>query len=61
MTHATDLDRIREGLRLAGEILRKFAARGVEVNRKAGGDPITEADLAVDGLLRELLPQPGDG
>jgi len=29
--------------------------------RKAGGDPVTEADLAVDRVLRELLPRDGEG
>jgi len=58
----SDLDRIREGLRVAGDILRTFVAEGFSVERKAErGDPVTEADLAVDRALRDLLPRPGDG
>jgi myo-inositol-1(or 4)-monophosphatase len=56
-----DLERIRDCLERAGEILRRIAAEDFAVERKEGGDPVTEADLAVDRLLRERLPQPGDG
>jgi myo-inositol-1(or 4)-monophosphatase len=57
-----DLENIREGLRVAGEILCRIAAEGFSVERKAErDDPVTEADLEVDAALRRLLPAPGDG
>ena len=56
-----DLDRIRRALDTAGPILRDMAARDLTVERKAGGDPVTEADLAVDTVLREQLWRDGEG
>ena len=56
-----DLDRIRLALDTAGPILHGFATEGARVERKAGGDPVTEADLAVDTVLREQLWQDGEG
>jgi myo-inositol-1(or 4)-monophosphatase len=57
-----DLENIREGLRVAGVILRRIAADGFSVVRKPErDDPVTEADLEVDAALRSLLPVPGDG
>jgi len=56
-----DLERIGEGLRKSGEILAKYRGQGSAVAFKDRGDPVTEADLEVDTLLREFLPQPGDG
>ena len=57
-----DLNRISEGLRLAGDILRKYATEGFTTERKAErGDPVTEADIECDRVLREFLPQKGDG
>lgn len=32
----------------------------VEAEKKAGGDPVTKADNAVDDLLRQLLPRDGE-
>ncbi len=62
MSTAVDLERIEEGLRLAGEILRRYATEGFTTERKAErGDPVTEADLEADHALREFLPQNGDG
>lgn len=33
----------------------------IDVTRKTGGDPVTEADEKVDELLKEMLPEPGEG
>jgi myo-inositol-1(or 4)-monophosphatase len=33
----------------------------VRVDRKAGGDPVTDADRAVDAALRAVLVRPGEG
>lgn len=60
MLRPDDLDRIRRALDTAGPILARFADQGARVDRKAGGDPVTEADLAVDRALREQLWQEGE-
>lgn len=56
-----DLDRIRRALNTAGPILSRYAGDGARVDHKAGGDPVTEADLAVDAVLREQLLREGEG
>lgn len=56
-----DLERIREALGEASAVLRRFTPGDIEARRKVGDDPVTEADLAVDALLRRLLPQDGEG
>lgn len=57
-----DLRRIRNALEAAAEALRPFTSGAVASRAKSErGDPVTEADLAVDGLLRRLLPRAGEG
>lgn len=56
-----DLQRIAAALTAAGEVLENFTAGDIEARRKAGGDPVTEADLAVDAALRRTLPESGEG
>jgi myo-inositol-1(or 4)-monophosphatase len=60
-SYAGDLQRIGEALERAGAALRRFTPGEVEARRKAGDDPVTEADTSVDALLRELLPRDGEG
>ncbi len=55
------LDRIRQGLEAAGEVLADFTPGSIESQRKKGGDPVTAADLAVNDCLHRLLPRTGDG
>lgn len=57
----SDLDRIRRALEVAGSMLADFRRDGFDVRQKAGGDPVTEADLAVDEALRRILPRDDDG
>lgn len=57
----SDLDRIREALERANTALQRFTPGEIEARRKSGDDPVTEADTTVDTLLRELLPQEGEG
>ena len=62
MSRADDLTRIREGLRAAAEAIRPFTPGDVDhVVKTERGDPLTEADLAADRVLRELLPRDGEG
>ena len=55
-----DLERIEAALKVAGEILSGFQSGNVAALHKSNLDPVTEADLAVDRALRELLVQEGD-
>ncbi|UCE03256.1 MAG: 3'(2'),5'-bisphosphate nucleotidase CysQ [Candidatus Latescibacterota bacterium] len=55
------LARIEQALDMSGSILSDYTPGRVEATAKAGGDPVTEADLAVDAALRKLLPAAGDG
>jgi myo-inositol-1(or 4)-monophosphatase len=55
-----DLERIESALKVAGEILSGFQSGNVAAVHKENLDPVTEADLAVDRALRELLVQDGD-
>lgn len=57
-----DLNRIHRALQAAGEALGPFLAGPVAFRQKPGQEgPVTEADLAVDRVLRVLLPQDGEG
>jgi len=55
------LARIRAALVRAVETLRQFDPGRLEVVRKAAGDPVTDADRAVDDLLKRVLPREGEG
>ena len=56
-----DLEKIAKGLEAAREALEPFTPGAIEVQRKAGGDPVTEADRTVDTVLREFLTLEGEG
>lgn len=56
-----DLERIEHALNLAAKALEPFTPGAIEAAYKHGDDPITEADLAVDTVLREALPDDGEG
>jgi len=61
MAYTDIVARISDALITATEILQDFTPGAVQVEIKQGGDPVTEADKAVDTALRKLLPQPGEG
>lgn len=46
---------LRDAVLEAGKIARRFAAQGFEKWDKKKGDPVTEADLAIDRYLRDTL------
>jgi myo-inositol-1(or 4)-monophosphatase len=56
-----DLRRITDALAQAGALLAEYARRDLDVDHKAPGHPVTEADRAADDLLRRLLPRDGEG
>ncbi len=56
-----DLLKIEKALLRAGEALEAFTAGEIDSVLKTGGDPVTAADLAVNEVLADTLPEPGDG
>jgi len=61
LSRADDLARIETALARAQTVLARFTAGHVDHRTKRRGDPVTEADTAVDAVLRETLPAPGEG
>lgn len=62
LSREDDIERIRRGLEAAAEAVEPFTPGEVDFERKAGrGDPVTEADQAADVVLRDILPQSGEG
>lgn len=62
MTRSDDLTRISEGLAAAAEAVRAYTPGDVAFERKAErDDPVTAADHAADGVLRQILPREGEG
>jgi myo-inositol-1(or 4)-monophosphatase len=56
-----DLERVAAALAAATELVARFTPGAVESRRKAFGDPVTEADTAIDALLKESLLREGEG
>jgi myo-inositol-1(or 4)-monophosphatase len=56
-----DLQRIHAALDAADEVLRAFVPGSVDARRKDDRSPVTEADYAVDQVVRESLPRDGEG
>ncbi|MCE5185526.1 MAG: 3'(2'),5'-bisphosphate nucleotidase CysQ [Planctomycetaceae bacterium] len=62
MEHCTEaLGRIEKALGAAAEALKAFTAGAIEHTNKSGGDPVTEADMLLDRVLKEHLLQEGEG
>ena len=53
--------RIQAALDAARNVFSRFTAGAIETEYKAGHDPVTEADRAVDAVLRENLLREGEG
>ena len=61
-SRAADRERLAAAVRDAGAIAMKFFRGEFKRWTKGTGDsPVTEADIAVNDLLRARLPEPGDG
>lgn len=56
-----DLARIEAALLAASQVFRGYRPEEIAVRRKAGGDPVTEYDQAIDDVLHRLLPASGEG
>lgn len=61
MGHADDLNRINAALDAALVVLEDFTPGRIASRKKAGGDPVTEADELVDAEMKRILPDPGEG
>src|SRR5450631_1965529 len=55
------LERIHAALEAARVVLNRFTPGAIETEYKVGHDPVTEADRAVDDILRKTLLRPGEG
>jgi myo-inositol-1(or 4)-monophosphatase len=60
-TYSDILIRIQAGLDAARPIFDRFTPGEVQTEFKAGHDPVTEADRAVDAALRQNLLREGEG
>lgn len=55
------LQRINSALESARQVFARFTLGAIEAEYKAGHDPVTEADKAVDAVLRQELLRVGEG
>jgi len=55
------LERIHAALEEARAVLNRFTPGDIEAKYKVGTDPVTEADHAVDAVLKKNLLRPGEG
>jgi myo-inositol-1(or 4)-monophosphatase len=55
------LERIHAALAAGREVLNRFTPGAIEAEYKAGHDPVTEADRAVDAVLKKHLLRDGEG
>jgi len=55
------LERIHAALEAAREVLNRFTPGAIEAEYKVGHDPVTEADRAVDVVLKKHLLRAGEG
>ncbi|HTW58271.1 MAG TPA: 3'(2'),5'-bisphosphate nucleotidase CysQ [Terriglobales bacterium] len=60
-SYADILQRIQAGLEAARAVLDRFTPGAIQAEYKAGHDPVTEADRAVDAVLRQNLLRDGEG
>ncbi len=60
-SHAETLQRIHSALESARQVFTRFTLGAIEAEFKAGHDPVTEADRAVDAVLRRELLREEEG
>jgi len=60
-SYADILQRIQHALDAARTVFARFTPGEIEAEYKAGHDPVTEADRALDAVLRENLLRDGEG
>jgi myo-inositol-1(or 4)-monophosphatase len=60
-SYAKILERIHVALEASRAVFARFAPGAIETEYKAGHDPVTEADRALDAVLRKELLRDGEG
>src|SRR5216684_657298 len=55
------LERIHAALEAARAVFARFTPGAIETEYKIGHDPVTEADRAVDAVLRQNMLRDGEG
>jgi myo-inositol-1(or 4)-monophosphatase len=60
-SHIESLRRIESALHAARTVFERFTSGAIEAEYKAGHDPVTEADRALDVVLRKELLRDGEG
>ena len=60
-SYAVILQRIHAALEASRPIFARFTPGAIETEYKAGHDPVTEADRALDAILRQQLLRDGEG
>lgn len=60
-SYADILQRIHSALDAARVVFARFTPGAIEAEYKAGHDPVTEADRAIDAVLRQNLLRDGEG
>lgn len=59
--YAMILERIHGGLEASRKVFARFTPGAIETEYKVGHDPVTEADRALDAVLRQALLREGEG
>ena len=60
-SYAQILDRIHAGIEASRAVFARFTPGAIETEYKIGHDPVTEADRALDAVLRRELLRDGEG
>src|SRR5271168_268051 len=60
-SYADILQRIHSALEASRAVFARFTPGAIETEYKIGHDPVTEADRALDAVLRENLLRDGEG
>jgi len=60
-SHSHTLERIHSALHAARQVFARFTPGAIEAEYKIGHDPVTEADRALDAVLRRELLRDGEG
>ena len=60
-SHAEILERIHAALEASRTVFARFTPGAIETEYKIGHDPVTEADRALDAVLRKELSRVGEG
>ena len=60
-SYAQILERIQAGLEASRAVFARFTPGAIETEYKIGHDPVTEADRALDAVLRQELLREGEG